>query len=170
MTSAVVAFLLLEEESSEKVKRKILRDCSNPLELPETAFIAYYRLNKEAFRMVLDTTEGHLTRSKVPPVLQLAPSLRFLAEGSYQRSVGNDSSISVARSTVSTILDDVLKVMERFICPQWVKLEMDGTEKRRSRDYFYLKYKIPSIIGCIDGTHIKIIKPSIDEHLFYNRN
>ncbi|XP_017467601.1 PREDICTED: uncharacterized protein LOC108359991 [Rhagoletis zephyria] len=165
MTSAVIAFLFLEEESSEKVKRKILRDCGDPLELPETAFIAYYRLNKE----VLDTIEGHLTRSKVPPVLQLAASLRFLAEGSCQRSVGNDSSISVARSAVSTILDDVLKVMERFICPQWVKLEMDCIEKRISRDYFYLKYKIPSIIGCIDGTHIKIIKPSIDEHLFYNR-
>ncbi|XP_017485295.1 PREDICTED: putative nuclease HARBI1 [Rhagoletis zephyria] len=25
------------------------------------------------------------------------------------------------------------------------------------------------MIGCIGGTHIKIIKPSMDEHLFYNR-
>ncbi|XP_067625734.1 putative nuclease HARBI1 [Eurosta solidaginis] len=169
MSSAVVAFMLLEGESCEKVKRKILRDRSNPLELPETAFVSYYRINKEAFRMVLNTIEGHLTRLKVLPVLQLAATLRFLAEGSYQTSVGKDSSISVARSTVSTILDDVLNVMNQLVCPQWVKLEMDEPKQRRSRDYFYTKYKIPSIIGCIDATHIKIIKPSTDEHLFYNR-
>ena len=35
MTSAVVTFLLLEQESSHKIKRRILRDESNPLELPE---------------------------------------------------------------------------------------------------------------------------------------
>ncbi|XP_036329458.1 uncharacterized protein LOC118741566 [Rhagoletis pomonella] len=118
MASAVVAFMLMEEGSCEKVKRKILRDCSNPLELPETAFIACYRLNKEAFQMVLDTIGGHLTRSQVPPVLQLAATLRFLAEGSYQTSVGNDSSISVARSTVSTILGDVLTIMNQLLCPE----------------------------------------------------
>ena len=45
-----------------------------------------------------------------------------LAEESYQRSVRNDSSISLdSRSTVSTILDDVLRVMEQFISRQWVQ-------------------------------------------------
>ncbi|XP_067628830.1 uncharacterized protein [Eurosta solidaginis] len=97
MASAVVAFILLEEESCEKVKRKILRDRSNPFEFPETAYIAYYRINKEAFRMVLDTIEGRSSRSKVLPVLQLAATLRFLAEGPYQRSVSKDSSMSVKK-------------------------------------------------------------------------
>ena len=31
--------------------------------------------------MVLDTVKEHLTRSKIPPLLQLAAMLRFLAEG-----------------------------------------------------------------------------------------
>ena len=31
------------------------------------------------------------------------------------------------------------------------------------------KTKYPSIVGCIDGTHIKIIKLTIDEHLHFNR-
>lgn len=132
-------------------------------------FIGYYRLNKDAFRVVLDTVKEHLSRSKIPPLLQLAAALRFLAEGSYQRSVGNDSSICLGRSTVSIILDDVLKVVQRFVCPQWVQLEMNSNEKHISRDYFYNKYKIPSIVGCIDGTHIRIIKPSVNEHLYFNR-
>ena len=79
--------------------------------------------------MVLDTIKEHLTRSKIPPLLQLAATLRFLAEGSYQRFVGNYSSISLDRSTLSTILNDVLKVMERFICRQWVQLEMISTDE-----------------------------------------
>lgn len=119
--------------------------------------------------MVLGSIEGHLSRCKILPVLQLAASLRFLAEGSYQRSVGNDLSISLGRSTISTILGDVINVMERFICPQWIQLEMDSAGKSRSREYFYSKYKIPSIIDCIDGTHVKMIKPRIDEHLYFNR-
>ncbi|XP_036347424.1 putative nuclease HARBI1 [Rhagoletis pomonella] len=169
MAAAVAAFLLMQEEVSEKVKRKILRDRSNPLELPESAFIAQYRLNKDAFIMVLDIVKPHLPASSIPPLLKLAAVLRFLAEGSYQRSVGNDSGISLGRSTVSLVLSEVLKIMERLICPRWLKLTMDSNEKLKSRNYFYSKFKIPSIIDCIDGTHIKIIKPNVDEHLFFNR-
>ena len=119
--------------------------------------------------MVLDTIKTCLHRSSIPPLIQLAATLRFLAEGSYQRSVENDSSISLARTTVSIVLTDTLNALERFVCRQNVKLVMDENEKRKCKDHFYRKFKIPGIIGCIDGTHIKIIKPSIDEHLYFNR-
>ncbi|XP_036317345.1 putative nuclease HARBI1 isoform X2 [Rhagoletis pomonella] len=46
---------------------------------------------------------------------------------------------------------------------------MDPDEKRALRDYFYNKFKIPGIVGCIDGTHIQITKPHINENLFFNR-
>ncbi|KAL4703688.1 hypothetical protein ACJJTC_005252 [Scirpophaga incertulas] len=34
---------------------------------------------------------------------------------------------------------------------------------------FYEKFKIPSTVGCIDGTHVAIVKPSQNEERFYNR-
>ncbi|XP_053968123.1 putative nuclease HARBI1 [Anastrepha ludens] len=36
---------------------------------------------------------------------------------------------------------------------------------QRTKAHFYSKYRIPGIIGCVDGTHIKIVA----QHLYYNR-
>ncbi|XP_050339505.1 putative nuclease HARBI1 [Bactrocera neohumeralis] len=119
--------------------------------------------------MVLDKIQPHLRSSTIPAVLQLAATLRFVAEGPYQRSVGNDANISMARSTISEVLTRVIKTLEHSICHQWIQLAMGASEKQHSKDYFYNKYRIPGIIVCIDGTHIKVLKPSTDEHLYFNR-
>ncbi|XP_046806628.1 uncharacterized protein LOC124419852 [Lucilia cuprina] len=104
MVEAVVAFLLMEEESCQRINWKILRDHSNPLELPESVFIGQYRLNKEASVMVLDIVKEHLLPSTIPCVIQLAATLLFLEEGSCQMSVGDDSTISLGKTTVSVVL------------------------------------------------------------------
>uniref|UniRef100_A0A034WLL2 Nuclease HARBI1 n=1 Tax=Bactrocera dorsalis TaxID=27457 RepID=A0A034WLL2_BACDO len=129
MSSAILAFLLLEEERNKKIKRKILRDHSNPLDAPGQSFISHYRLN----------VEPHLQPSIIPPIIQLAATLRFLAEGAYQRGVGRDSCISLARSTVSQILTKVMCLLENYICGQWVKLSMDESENMISRNHFFGK-------------------------------
>ena len=41
---------------------------------------------------------------------------------------------------------------------------------KAAKFYFFNKCLIPGIIGCVDGTHIKIIKPIEEiQHLYYNR-
>jgi len=77
----------------------------------------------------------------------------------------------LARPTVSVVLNEVLKAAERSICWSWVKLAITDDEKQISREHFCNNYRIPGITGCIDGTHVKIIKPSAaaDHQLFYNR-
>lgn len=74
-------------------------------------FIAQYRLNKDAFEMLLllDIVKAHLPATYIFSAMQLAVTLRFLAEGSYQKSVGNDSSESHS-------INCVLKVLQRHIC------------------------------------------------------
>lgn len=34
---------------------------------------------------------------------------------------------------------------------------------------FQRRYNLPGVIGCIDCTHISIVKPSNNEHLYFNR-
>ncbi|XP_036341308.1 putative nuclease HARBI1 [Rhagoletis pomonella] len=43
-------------------------------------------------------------------------------------------------------------------------------EKRETKCYFFGRSGIPGVIGCIDGTHIKIVSPKKEhQHLYYNR-
>ncbi|XP_039968125.1 uncharacterized protein LOC120779819 [Bactrocera tryoni] len=117
------AYLLnqMNWKSDEKVARRLLRDHSNPLDIPEPVFISYYRINKEAFRNVVSDIEPLIHLSSIPVELKLATTLRFLAEGGFQRSIGKDSHIACDRTTVSKILKEMLNVLERTQCPKWVK-------------------------------------------------
>ncbi|XP_050339431.1 putative nuclease HARBI1 [Bactrocera neohumeralis] len=63
----------------------------------------------------------------------------------------------------------MLNVLERTQCPKWVKFGRTHYEVRQSNLHFYNKFAIPGVIGCIDGTHIKLLKPCDNEHLYLNR-
>lgn len=34
---------------------------------------------------------------------------------------------------------------------------------------FYEKFRIPAVVGCVDGTHVAIIRPNQNEERFFNR-
>lgn len=132
-----------------------------------------FRLNKPAFRYLLSILENNLrtgVRSTyISPEIKLATFLRFLAEGGYQNGTGNDYNVGLAQPTVSVVLCEVLNIFERVLCPEWISFNMSVDEKREARAYFYNKSRIPGIVMCVDGTHVKLIKPSKDVHHFYSR-
>ncbi|XP_036322202.1 putative nuclease HARBI1 [Rhagoletis pomonella] len=61
-----------------------------------------------------------------------------------------------------------MTLMERRLCSKWIKLFMPEQEKRATKSYFYEQFGIPGVIGCIDGTHIKLLQPQ-DGSAFFNR-
>ncbi|XP_067625184.1 uncharacterized protein [Eurosta solidaginis] len=166
-----LSFIILENERNgeEALHRKILRDHSNPLDVPESAFVSSYRVSKEAFIMLLNIAAPHIKHTSLPTTLQMAATLRFLAEGGFQKAVGKDSYIAMGRSTVSKVLKEVLRILEKYLCPRWIKLRMTESELTQSKQYFQQHFGIPGVIGCIDGTHIQITKPNKDHSIFYNR-
>lgn len=46
---------------------------------------------------------------------------------------------------------------------------MTEEEKKAAKKHFFEKSGIPGVIGVVDGTHIQIIRPNKNEHLFFNR-
>lgn len=137
-------------------------------------FVDYFRLSKESFRNVLDEITPKLNSGRrslaLGPEIKLATTLRFLAQGSYQTSVGNDFNISLAQPTVSKVLSEVLDACETTICRRWIKASMSEEEKYECKEYFFTKCGIPGVVGCVDGTHIKIVSPGKDDaNLYYNR-
>lgn len=108
--------------------------------------------------------------SSVPNILKLASALRFFAEGAYQKGVGNDFNLGIAQPTFSLIFKEIIEILETHVCSKWILFDYSEEDKKAAKIYFYEKCRLPGVIGCIDGTHIRIINPGEQtQHLFYNR-
>lgn len=132
-----------------------------------------FRLSKTAFRYVLEQVKAEImpaVRSgSVSLECKLAACLRFFAEGAYQRGAAQDFKVAIAQPTFSQHFATILNILEQKLCPKWIVLPMTDEEKEEAKRYFYDRSGIPGVIMCVDGTHIKIFKPSENAHLYYNR-
>ncbi|XP_049308863.1 putative nuclease HARBI1 isoform X2 [Bactrocera dorsalis] len=178
MESLSAAILLVEEESSAsqnagvRIERRRLRDMCDPFQMNDGLFKKNFRLNKDAFKYVLDAFAEETTAStlsSLSPLNIVVSALRFFAEGSYQHGVGADHNVGMAQSTVSKWLSNFLEIMQQKLCPQWIKYEQSEIEKQEAKQNFFTKAGFPGVIMCVDGTHIKLIKPSNEPFLYYNR-
>lgn len=81
----------LEELRANNIRRRNLRDTSDPFDLNETYFIDMFRLNKITARYVFERIFVHLNvreaPTAVPPILRFFAALYFYATGSYQRTI-----------------------------------------------------------------------------------
>lgn len=137
------------------------------------SFVQNFRLNKEAFLYVLNNIESELKipqrSTAIPNIIKLSSTLKFLAQGGYQHLIGQDRHAGLAQQTVSSCISEVCNAIENVLCPKHIVFLMTNEEKLDASRSFYSTCGIPGVIGAVDGTHIQLIRPSKDEHLFYNR-
>ncbi|KOB64526.1 Uncharacterized protein OBRU01_24126, partial [Operophtera brumata] len=131
----------LEEERLERRRnRRRLRDT-----------ILNYRLSRSLYEELCQDIIPLLPRKRyrraIDPATKILVALNFYARGSYQDSVGQNDDAPMAQQTYITF-------------PQ------NATERNVIKRKFYARYNIPGIIGCIDCTHIAIVRP---EERFFNR-
>ena len=101
----------------------------------------------------------------VPNVIKLAVVLRLFASGSYQELVGRDSHLNVSKSKVSKILSEMIPVMLK-LAAEWIQF---GTRTEEVKAHFSRNYKLPGVEGCVDGTHINLLRPKKDEEIYVGR-
>ncbi|XP_067615083.1 putative nuclease HARBI1 isoform X2 [Eurosta solidaginis] len=155
----------------KKRKNRQLRSQVNILRQLDSKFIESYRVDKDIFQTILSKIGNMLAERHrfISPTTQLAATLRFLATGSYQLGIAKDQDMNIGRSTFSKILHSTIEELENCICEDNIQLKMSTAEMDLSKEYFYRTFNFPGVIGCIDGTHVKIVKPMMDESLFFNR-
>ncbi|CAG2229820.1 HARBI1 [Mytilus edulis] len=93
-------------------------------------------------------------------------ALRFYATGSFQ--LVNADVHNISKSSVSNITRDVTQCLVR-VCQQYVVMPTDPVELQSVMQGFYNVANFPNVVGAIDGTHIRIRAPSVDEHIYVNR-
>lgn len=147
-----------------------IKDRSNPLELfDETEFKVRFRLSKQLFLDLLDELmlERSTKRSHpIPPVVQLCVTLQFYATGMYQHVLGDLRDLS--QSSVSRIIRDTSQAIAD-LSRRYITFPQTTAEKLHVCREFRNKMRIPSIIGAIDCTHIRIKNPSDRGVVFINR-
>ncbi|XP_037828778.1 uncharacterized protein LOC119616491 [Lucilia sericata] len=124
-------------------------DNSNIMDINENAFVKKFRLNKVSFMYVFNSIKDDLKAAQrstfIPSMLKLAAALKFLPQG------------------------EVCEAIQTNLCTKHIVFEMCEEKKMEAKRFLNTKCSIPGVIGTVDGTHIQIIRPNNNEHLYFNR-
>ena len=156
-------------------RERLFRDRSNPLDyLSDEELYQKYRFTREGMYFLCDLLQLDVrrptNRSKaVPGPLVVCTALRYFSTGCFQRVVGDCMDIQLSQSTVSNCIRTVARALSSH-CDTYVKFPSTGPEILRNQQEFFGFRNIPNIVGLIDCTHVKIIRPKENEDIFVNRH
>lgn len=98
-------------------------------------------------------------------MLQFCIALRYYATGSFYSAIGDGH--GVQKSTVCRAVADVTD----YLCevhPRYIRFPNRADFPMCAQD-FAQQHGFPCVIGCLDGTHIAIQAPSVEEKSYVNR-
>ena len=152
-------------------RERLFRDRQNPFELyDDTELHRRYRFTRDGIHFLIENLNGlesPTARSfAIPKHVKVYVGLRCLAIGAFQTLVCDELGIQLYQPSISRCVTQFLESMQQFAptCIQWPVNIM------RSQQYFFEHFRIPEVVGCIDGTHVQIQAPIGDEEpAFVNR-
>ena len=153
-------------------RNRVFRDHLNPLDTYDDAqLFARFRFRRvDLFRIIDDIRSdlefGYRRKGFLSPELQLLTALQFFASGSLQVVIGN--TLRTHKSTVSRTIYRV----SQALCARarrWIFFPRQRGANRQKR-LFYAMAGIPDVIGCVDGTHVELLAPVVNEHEYVNRS
>ncbi|KAJ8714844.1 hypothetical protein PYW08_004890 [Mythimna loreyi] len=161
-----------EEVWLRRRKRYVYRKCMQTIsEMPETLFVQQFRLDKSTFVALCYELRQKTTLKgtrEIPLKVKVLCSLSFLATGSYQRIVGVTQNL--AQRTASRCIRQVVNALNHHaIMAKWIVFPKTRQDRSFIKQGFQRRFGLPGVIGCIDCTHVALVKPNNEEHLFYNR-
>ena len=164
------AIIQSDSEDEESIPR-IFRDRSCPFEtLPDPEFRRTFRFSRPVFYELCGMLKSDLQHisirsSALTVAQQVAACLNLLGRNAMQEDIARLTGCSqptVSRA-VRTFLDAVVKRAPHFI--YWPS----SNEQKRIAQRVYSKYRLPNIVGMIDGTHMRISAPSGNAVDYVNR-
>ena len=128
----MAALALLEDIANCAIRREIVfRDRADFLAKDDVWLISSYRMPRTALFEICAKMGPHLQRltrcnQAIPVQVQVLSVLGFLATGTFQREIGDQSGIS--QSSLSRILPDVLRgIIPLF--PQFIRFPYSAKEQ-----------------------------------------
>ena len=91
--------------------------------------------------------------------------LRFFASGLHLQVIGN--TMGHDKSTVSRVIRQVTDALV-LMKDTFIKWPQTPEKLNSVKNGFYQKAGFPNVVRCIDGTHVPIQAPLVDEPSFVN--
>lgn len=98
-------------------------------------------------------------------------AIQFYAQGSFQRSVGNQFQFNVSQPTTSRCIHAVTDAINLRLLRTWIKFPMTEEDRQRARIKFAVSAQpFEGAIGAIDCTFVNILAPHEHEEAFINHH
>ena len=143
---------------------RIFRDRSHPFEaFNDEKLFRKFRFRRQDIIAITDDIERDIniaSRSgSLSPLLQVLVTLRYYASGSFLDVCGE--LLGIDQSTVSRT---VIQITEAFLRQVHNHVRLPNRlQADRTKAKFYDTNGFPNVVGCIDGTQIRIQAPSENE-------
>ncbi|XP_059048272.1 putative nuclease HARBI1 [Achroia grisella] len=147
---------LNEEEIERRRFKRKMRTRYLQRSIPDFEFVSKYRLSREVFENLCQYV--------------ILTALNFYASGSFQGAVGQNLDTTMAQQSVSNCIRDVTDALNTpYILRKYIRFPQSREDRNILKRIFATQYGIPGVIGCIDSTHVAIIRPTVNEERFFNR-
>ncbi|XP_061586279.1 putative nuclease HARBI1 [Cololabis saira] len=151
-------------------RERMLRLRLDILSFPDEYLIERYRFSSPSIIYLTNILRPQIynitNRGRAPsPEQILCVALRFFANGSFLYNIGDAEHIG--KATACRAVRKVCLALKRLLHAFVV---FPGHKAlRANKEEFHRIAGLPNVIGCIDGTHIPITAPSINEGDYVNR-
>ncbi|MBN3310524.1 HARB1 nuclease, partial [Amia calva] len=157
-------------------RERVIRPGLDVLSFPDDYLFERYRFSAQLIIYLNDILSPHIVHMThhghaLSSEQILCVAFCFFANGSFLHNIGDAEHISMA--TVCRAVRNVTVALKRLLYTFVPKSQTHKTHQRRipqncSTNQLML-YMFPGVIGCIDGTHIPITAPSVNEGDYVNR-
>jgi len=131
-----------------------------------------FRMSRDSFEHLHQILEPHIQRqdtqfrNAIPSKRRLAIFLYHITLGTCYTGVSNQ--FGIGRSTVSNIIGQVAEAICMHMFKRFVRFSTTE-DCLISMEFWKENNHIPGVVGCIDGTHIRIKRPVHNGQGYYNR-
>ena len=130
-----------------------------------------FRFGRESIEFLVPVLREDLERQTsrnhaLSPTVQVLVALRFFASGSFLQVIGD--TVGLPKSTVCRIIRDVSSALIQKR-NEFIRWPTTAAEIQRAKEGFFRKGGFPGVIGCVDGTHVRVQGPSQNEADYVNR-
>ena len=132
--------------------------------LPDEEWKKNFRLSRTQFFSLLEELRPYISSKANSPNYRslrarkkLAITLYYLKDTGTLRMTANSFGIHI--STASKTIHNVCNAISQVLGPKYLKLPKNESEMRKKISEFEVMFGMPQAFGCIDGTHIPILRP-----------